>query len=472
MTYRKSNTILTLPEATHGQDRNSGLLPLYLKLYDDMDDGTRRVKIDEFPRTIAAELEKRGLEVVTAPVSRIQKEFAAAVKKLEAEKVDALVTLHLAYSPSLEASDVLAGTKLPIIVLDTTPTYSFSPSQDPDELMYNHGIHGVQDMCNLLIRNGKPFLIEAGHWQKSDVLDRVAALVTPARMAAALRRGKVGMIGTAFKGMGDFFVPAAKIKSTLGATVKSMDAETMKKLVAAVAKKDVDAEVAEDLQRFAPDGASPEAHARSVKLGLAIRKWIEKEGLTAVTFNFLDMEKKNGYPTAPFLEMSKAMARGIGYAGEGDTLTALLVGRAGGRHSRHELHRDVLSRLGEQHALPQPHGGGELASPGRHAAASGDGLSVQRHRQPGARGRQAAPRGGRSHEPRTAAGRRLPPDHRPRHHAAGDRRGPSRGIGAWLVHTPPAGGGVPGGVQPAAGGPITSPSATPGTPDRSRRSEG
>ena len=302
----------------------AGLLPLYLKLYDDID-GTRRPKIDEFPRTIAAELEKRGLEVVTAPVCRIRKEFAAAVKKLEAEKVDALVTLHLAYSPSLEASDVLAGTKMPIIVLDTTPAYSFSPAQDPDELMYNHGIHGVQDMCNLLIRNGKPFLIEAGHWQKSDVLDRVAALVAPARMAAALRRGKVGMIGTAFKGMGDFFVPAAKIKSTLGATVKSMDAETIKKLLAAVTRKEVDAEVAEDMKRFAPGGASLEAHARSVKLGLAVRKWIEKEGFTAVTFNFLNMEKKSGYPTAPFLEMSKAMARGIGYAGEGDTLTALLV---------------------------------------------------------------------------------------------------------------------------------------------------
>ena len=31
-------------------------------------------------------------------------------------------------------------------------------------------------------------------------------------------------------------------------------------------------------------------------------------------------------PTLPFLEASKAMARGIGYAGEGDVLTSALVG--------------------------------------------------------------------------------------------------------------------------------------------------
>ena len=302
-----------------------GLLPLYLKLYDDLDDGSRRPKVEEFPRKIAVELGRRGLEVVAAPVCRVEKEFAAAVKKLEAEKVDALVTLHLAYSPSLESSEVLAATRLPIIVLDTTPTWSYAPDQDPDELMYNHGIHGVQDMCNLLLRNGKPFLIEAGHWEHSDVLDRVAALAVPARMAAAMKRGRIGMLGTAFKGMGDFYVPAAKMKTSFGAKVKTLDRETLQEMTAAVKQKDVDAELAAD-SRFVKEGVSEAAHARSVKLGLAIRRWVETEELTALTFNFLNMVKKDGYATAPFLEMSKAMERGIGYAGEGDTLTALLVG--------------------------------------------------------------------------------------------------------------------------------------------------
>src|SRR5512144_1601500 len=91
-----------------------GLLPLYLKLYDDLDDGTRRRRINEFPRQIAAELEKRGLQVVSAPVCRIEREFASAVRALEKENVDALVTLHLAYSPSLESSDALARTRLPL----------------------------------------------------------------------------------------------------------------------------------------------------------------------------------------------------------------------------------------------------------------------------------------------------------------------------------------------------------------------
>ena len=73
----------------------------------------------------------RGLEVSTAPVCRVAPEFKAAIDGFEKAKVDALVTLHLAYSPSLESSAALAATPLPIVVLNTTPTYAFGPQTEP-----------------------------------------------------------------------------------------------------------------------------------------------------------------------------------------------------------------------------------------------------------------------------------------------------------------------------------------------------
>jgi L-arabinose isomerase len=301
-----------------------GLLPLYLKLYDDTDGG-KRPRMEEFVRTITSEFVRRGLEVQAAPVCRLEKEFAAAVKGFEADGAAAIVTLHLAYSPSLESANVLARTKLPLIVLDTTPAWSFSASQDPAEIMYNHGIHGVQDMCNLLLRNGKPYALEVGHWQRSDVLDRVTALVRPARMASTMRFGKVGLLGSPFKGMGDFFVPPSALKSSIGAVVRTLDREALQALLAGVKPADVAAEIEADRERFEMGDASEAAHRRSVRFGLALRRWIDSEGMCAFTFNFLGMEKKSGHATVPFLEASKGMARGIGYAGEGDTLTALLV---------------------------------------------------------------------------------------------------------------------------------------------------
>jgi len=302
-----------------------GLLPLYLALYDETSPEARP-RINEFYSTIARELGSRELEVVTADVCRIKSEFDRAVSGFEKAGVDAIVTLHLAYSPSLECSEALSRTHLPVIVLDTTPTFSFAPGQDPAEIMYNHGIHGVQDMCNLLIRNGKPFEIEAGHWEKSDVLDRVAAWARAARVASNMRSAKVGRIGIPFVGMGDFAVPENVLKSTIGVETLAADFTELKSLMPNDEDPLVDAEMAEDARRFSSDGLDRDAHRRTTRTCLAVRRWIETKGLSAFTVNFDVIDESTGLGTLPFLEASKAMGRGIGYAGEGDVLTAAMVG--------------------------------------------------------------------------------------------------------------------------------------------------
>ncbi|MDI6775067.1 MAG: hypothetical protein QME60_06705 [Verrucomicrobiota bacterium] len=166
------------------------------------------------------ELEKRGIEADPAPVCRVESEFASAVKSLEKKGADAIVTLHLAYSPSLESIRALAATQLPLVVLDTTPDSSYEPNKSPDDfIMKNHGIHGAQDLCNLLLRHGKTFILEASHWKVSDVLDRVADHARGARIASALHGSRTGIIGRAFRGMGDFSVESDKLKAYLGVTV-------------------------------------------------------------------------------------------------------------------------------------------------------------------------------------------------------------------------------------------------------------
>ncbi|MFN2352848.1 MAG: hypothetical protein ABR497_12985 [Kiritimatiellia bacterium] len=69
-----------------------------------------------------------------------------------------------------------------------------------------------------------------------------------------------------------------------------------------------------------------EAHRRSVRAGLTLRLWLEREKLSAFSMNFQAAGRPDGLPVMPFLEVGLAMARGIGYAGEGDVLTAGLMG--------------------------------------------------------------------------------------------------------------------------------------------------
>ena len=301
-----------------------GLLAFYLELYDRVSP-KRRQRINQFYDQIAAALERRGLHILRAPVCRLEGEFRAAVRGFEKEGAEALITLHLAYSPSLESAGVLAKTALPIIVLDTTPTFDYGPHQDPDELMFNHGIHGVQDMCNLLIRHGKPFQIEAGHWQESDVLARVTAAACAARMASAMRRARVGRIGPPFRGMGDFAVPSTVLKKTMGVETVLCPAGTLRRLSRALRPAEEMAEAAACRLIFDARQISSASLRRSVRASLAVRHWMEQEHLTAFTMNFLSITRTLGLPTVPFLEACLAMARGNGYAGESDVLTAALV---------------------------------------------------------------------------------------------------------------------------------------------------
>lgn len=306
-----------------------GLLPLYLELYDSAMPEVR-ADIDKYQSLIVSGLHSRKIDVLTTPARRLKDEFDGAVRFFEDAKVDAIVTLHLAYSPSLESIDALAGTGLPLIVLDTTLDYSYGPQTDPERVMFNHGIHGVQDMCNMLIRRDKPFWIEAGHWEKSDVLDRVASWARAALVCTSIRHARVGRIGDAFKGMGDFAVEPDALKAAIGVETVICD---FKKLSAMMPGEDdpaVKAEMDEDREKFQVGSMSREAHARTTRTGLAVRKWIEKEKLTAFTANFLAFDGACGVPTVPFLEASKAMTRRIGYAGEGDVLTASLVGALAG----------------------------------------------------------------------------------------------------------------------------------------------
>ena len=75
-----------------------GLLPLYVALYDETSP-KRRVWLEGFYQQICMELRFRGIDVVEADTCRMKPEFEKAVADFEADDVDAIVTLHLAYSP-------------------------------------------------------------------------------------------------------------------------------------------------------------------------------------------------------------------------------------------------------------------------------------------------------------------------------------------------------------------------------------
>jgi L-arabinose isomerase len=302
-----------------------GLLPLYLKLYDDVMPQIRET-FDPFLGRVCSGLTGRGIAVTQAPVCRTAPEIGAAVERIAREGADLLVTLHLAYSPSLEALDALLAVRMPVVMLDTTMHAAFGPDTAPDRIMHNHGIHGVQDLASMLRRRGRPYRVVAGHLDDTSVLDRVAGLARAATAASLLRSMRVLRIGESFRGMGDFAVDERVLTERLGIVVDQADSAALEPHVLAVTEDEVEAETARDRAAFVVE-APAEVHRRSARVGLGLRRLLEEREYGAFSVNFLAFDTPGGpVDTVPFLEISKALSRGLGYAGEGDVLTASLVG--------------------------------------------------------------------------------------------------------------------------------------------------
>jgi L-arabinose isomerase len=302
-----------------------GLLPLYLKLYDDLLPQCRS-GFDGFVTRIAAGLEARGLAVQTAPVCRVESEFRAAIEQFEATGVACIVTVHLAYSPSLEALNPFLKTTLPLVILDTTMDADFGVDARADRIMYNHGVHGVMDFASMLRRNRREFEIVAGHAADPVLMDRTADLVRAAIGANALRGSVILRVGDAFAGMGDFSVAEEVLAAKLGVRVRQIGLETLDTAILKVSDAEVECEVAADCQRYTCE-LPAEAHVRSVRVGLGLRRLLDEGGYRGLSVNFQAFNRGDRPAnTMPFFEISKAMGRGLGYAGEGDVLTAALVG--------------------------------------------------------------------------------------------------------------------------------------------------
>ncbi len=301
-------------------------LPFYIKLYDDK--GSQwRVPCVAYMNKLIKMIEDRGFEVVCADeICRIKPEFDRAAAKFNADdEICAVITQHLAYSPSLESIGALKSLKAPIIVFDTTPSLEFIKYADTeDRIMENHGIHGVQDMCNMLIRNNVDFEICAGHASDPAVLDELCGYIRAAYAAKTFKNCRIGMVGGEFEGMGDFRVTDREYEEATGAKTVRMTKADADKYLSKITDKEIEAELEYDKKKYDVQVKNPDNYKASIKAGLAVRKWMKAEKLDGVTVNFLHTDE-NGLPKVPFVECCKIMERGQGYAGEGDNLTAGLV---------------------------------------------------------------------------------------------------------------------------------------------------
>jgi len=300
-----------------------GMLGLMLKLYDRFPD--LKPEMAKFAEKLVEDMSSFA-DVSFPGVCNTREQVNEAVAKFESEGVDLLIVVLLTYAPSHIALTALSRTKLPILIFNTQQEYAITADIGSEVTLKNHGMHGVQDLSNVLLRCGREFQIVTGHYKDEKALVEVKGWCDAARVASFMRGVRIGLMGYPMEQMGDFTVDETALMHQIGVEIQRIPMKLVAETAASAPDSEIAAQMAEDHRTFDVDsGLGVESHNASSRLEWAIRSLLEKRGMQGFAAHFTAVAEDGRIETLPFLAAAKLLGEGYGYGGEGDVTSAAAV---------------------------------------------------------------------------------------------------------------------------------------------------
>lgn len=245
------------------------------------------------------------------------------VRHFEEAGCEAILVVLLTYSTSHSSLQALQSTRLPILIWNTQELFAITPAYGSRELTANHGVHGTFDLANVLLRAGVRFEYVTSHWRDPGALDAIGGLLRAAAAVTRLRRMRLGVLGHAFPGMGDFGVDLTHLRASLGPVCETITMDEYKDTLASLRPGPVRALVADYRDSFTVDrDVTAGQLAAAARAELALRALIAQYRLDAYSYQFLAFGKDCSAETVPFVGACRLMRDGIGFGGEGDVIAA------------------------------------------------------------------------------------------------------------------------------------------------------
>jgi L-arabinose isomerase len=300
-----------------------GLLGIMQPLYDEMLPG-----ITERQAAYARELGDAlaGVaDVTVAPPVKEREDAERAILDLEASDLDGLLVVMLTYGPAMRVARALVQTRLPICLANVQPVPHVSAEWDMADLTYNQGIHGAQDTANALVRADRAFHVITDDWRADSFADAVGRWACAAAAVTRWRSLKVAVVGYAMNGMGDIRVDEHALLRALGPQVDALAPGALHRSVESVTDSEVQEVIAEEDRRFDIDPRlSAEERSDHARMQVGLERLLAEGGYGAFSTHFGAIAEDGRFARLPLAAASSLMAKGIGYAAEGDAITAAL----------------------------------------------------------------------------------------------------------------------------------------------------
>jgi L-arabinose isomerase len=302
-----------------------GLLGVMQELYDEMLPGITERQA-AYAREIGNAL-KLVADVEVAPPARNRDDIDRTVRSFAG--LDGLLVVMLTYGPAMRVARALADSRLPVCLANVQPEPEVTAAWDMADLTYNQGIHGAQDTANAMVRAGRPFHVVTEDWRAPGFARAVGAWASAAAAASRWRDLRVAVFGYAMNGMGDIRVDVHTLLRTLGPQVDAIAPGALHRAAVAVGATEVRELIAEENARFEVDPRlseiEREQHAR---MQLGLEQVLLAGGYGAYSTHFGAVAEDGRFERLPLAAASSLMAKGYGFAAEGDALTAALMSAA------------------------------------------------------------------------------------------------------------------------------------------------
>lgn len=330
------------------------LLGIMQELYDDMLPGITE-RQGQYARRIADRLGDVADVTFDGP-ARTRADIERQVRRFNREGLDGIVIVMLTYGPAMRTVRALAENDLPIMLANVQPERTITEDWDMADLTYNQGVHGAQDLANTLVRLGIDAPTLSEDWRSDRFEQFVADWAHAARAARSLRDLRLAQFGQ-MPGMGDIGVDPSAFMQALGPQADVLSMGLVDERMEAVSEEAVTDAVAADRERFEVEEAlSVEAHRYAARFQVAIETLLKDEGYEGFSMYFDAVGDDGRFEQLHMLAASNLLAKGYGYAAEGDVPCTSLVA-AGHRLAPAAHFTEMYAMDFERDAVLQSHMG-------------------------------------------------------------------------------------------------------------------
>ena len=258
-----------------------------------------------------ADFEFPGLAKERPDIERI-------VKQYNDQDLDGVIIINTLYSPGLRLVQAFKKNRLPVLLANIQPIRKVGDYWNWSYLTTNQGIHGIQDTANMLMRLGYKPAIITEDWRS----ERFKAFVEDWAMAAATANRLSSVRLACFekmKNMGDILGDEVAYFQKFGIELLHEGIGQVAARMDQVTEAEIDAQIAEDRRNFEIDpNITEKNHRYAARLQIAFEKFCQEKNYDGFSANFDAFGEDGRFRQLPICASSNMMAKGYGYAAEGD----------------------------------------------------------------------------------------------------------------------------------------------------------